>query len=441
MKTLDTQAYEEVRRWMHRNARPLELARWRYHFEKGAKRDVLRALSAYQNTDGGFGHALEADNWNPNSSPYETGSALEVFRELGMFNPRNPVIEKAFDYLNQYEVFPGQGWPFTVPSNNDHPHAPWWGYSGKHNEANGYHASGGIVGYILRCGDTGSSLYQRALALADGMVDKLRRDQTLEVHEVGAYCTLLRDIQAAGLTERFDTDYVAGRLRVMVNDSIERDPTKWPRYSMRPSMYITAPDSPYYPGNESAVAQEMDYILSSRQPGGVWDISWTWEDYPKQFAVAERWWQGDWAIRNLRLLRDFGRFPSAVARDHTVKENVAVYYSKDMDKTLAWFMDTLGWDGRIIDRDENGCGTYGFVSDAPQEPVASQSVPFCGFHLWAGEPLERTVALIQVGSVDALFSRVKQNGYTQISDIHATGASPKTCVVTTPDGSDLWFFE
>lgn len=40
---------------------------WQYHFENGSQEAVLLALSFYQNDDG-FGHALEADSWNPNFS-------------------------------------------------------------------------------------------------------------------------------------------------------------------------------------------------------------------------------------------------------------------------------------------------------------------------------------------------------------------------------------
>ena len=34
-------------------------------------------------------------------------------------------------------------------------------------------------------------------------------------------------------------------------------------------------------------------------------------------------------------------------RGYLVKETGAVYYSMDMDKTLAWFTDVLGWYGQI----------------------------------------------------------------------------------------------
>lgn len=93
----------------------------------------------------------------------------------------------------------------------------------------------------------------------------------------------------------------------MVNNAIERDPGKWPVYSMRPTKYIDSPESMFYHGNEEIIGKEMEYILSTRHAGGVWDISWKWEDYPKAFAISERWRQGSWANRNLLILKRFDR--------------------------------------------------------------------------------------------------------------------------------------
>lgn len=52
--------YIEVRQWMYRNARHVEVCLWNYLFENGTKEAVINALSFYQNKDGGFGNALEA---------------------------------------------------------------------------------------------------------------------------------------------------------------------------------------------------------------------------------------------------------------------------------------------------------------------------------------------------------------------------------------------
>ena len=67
--------FKKARTFVYRNARPLDIARWQYHFENGSKGAVLTALAVYQNEDGGFGHALEPDSWNPNSAPIQTWAA------------------------------------------------------------------------------------------------------------------------------------------------------------------------------------------------------------------------------------------------------------------------------------------------------------------------------------------------------------------------------
>lgn len=41
--------FEKARAFLYRNARPLDLALFRYFFENGPQEDVMRALAAYQN--------------------------------------------------------------------------------------------------------------------------------------------------------------------------------------------------------------------------------------------------------------------------------------------------------------------------------------------------------------------------------------------------------
>ena len=43
--------FEKARTFMYRNARPLDLARFQYHFENGSKQNVMNVLSYYQNDD------------------------------------------------------------------------------------------------------------------------------------------------------------------------------------------------------------------------------------------------------------------------------------------------------------------------------------------------------------------------------------------------------
>ena len=52
------EAFVNARKFIYKNARPLDLARWQYHFENGSREAVLQALQFYQNEDGGYGLSL-----------------------------------------------------------------------------------------------------------------------------------------------------------------------------------------------------------------------------------------------------------------------------------------------------------------------------------------------------------------------------------------------
>jgi len=92
LKTLDKKTFEEIRAWIYRNARPIDLAEWQYEFESGSKDAVVSALLCYQNEDGGFGNALEPDNWNPNSTPIATGYAISKLNTVNFTDLTNTII-------------------------------------------------------------------------------------------------------------------------------------------------------------------------------------------------------------------------------------------------------------------------------------------------------------------------------------------------------------
>ena len=66
------------------NGRLLERRLFEYYFLGGSKDGVLRALKAYQNEDGGFGHALEPDLRTPESQPLFVEFGLRTLYEAGI---------------------------------------------------------------------------------------------------------------------------------------------------------------------------------------------------------------------------------------------------------------------------------------------------------------------------------------------------------------------
>lgn len=147
------EVFEKARLFIYRNARPLDIARWHYHFQGGGREAVLEALAAYQNEDGGFGHALEPDAWNLNSAPIQTWAATELLREIGMTDAAHPIIRGILRYLASGKDFDGRFWFNTVASNNDYPHAPWWHAGNQSTQALGYNPTACLAGFIIRFAD------------------------------------------------------------------------------------------------------------------------------------------------------------------------------------------------------------------------------------------------------------------------------------------------
>ncbi len=128
-------------------------------------------------------------------------------------------------------------------------------------------------------------------------------------------------------------------------------------------------------------------------------------------------------------------------RGYMVKETGAVYYTTDMDRTVRWFRDILGWYGQIEARNELNEGTYGCVNNIPIEIEALHIAPFTGIHMFYGEPFKRMVGFMLVQGIEQLYSFVKSRGWNEITDVEVQPWGGKTCSVTTIDGSILTFFE
>lgn len=311
MKKIDSQAYKEIRTWIYRNARPLDLALWQCHYEDGSREAVIERLKEYQNEDGGFGHALEPDCWNPESSPYETMIAIGILRSINWVDMGDPVLQGIFRFLEHTPYCSEEGWYFGIPSNDKVPRAPWWTYSEETNAVQCMGITAAICAFILRYGDQESGLFTKAADYTGKILARVKETEDFGEMGAGGLFMLAQDIEATGLSARFDCAVIMENLKGLVDRSIERDTEKWSFYTPRPSEFIFSPESPFYPGNEEIVEKELDYLVDTRNPGGVWNITWTWfdlgEQYAKEFAVSENWWMAHKAMEKLRFLKCFGR--------------------------------------------------------------------------------------------------------------------------------------
>ncbi len=313
---LPKEDFLKIKNWIYRNARPLDIARWKYHFENGNREDIIIALSAYQNDDGGFGNTVEADSWNPNSSPFSTSTVIGILEEIGFHEQNHPLIKGILRYLDNTPEFTGKYWPAVIRSNNDYPHAPWWSFSANFEAEWGYTPTAKLAGFILRFADRGTAIYNKAATIAKEAIDKYLNGVTPDGKpyrsvpreaEVECFLYLLNSIIEINAMELGNTSELEKALREQAGMFIEKDTSKWNGYCWKPSAFINSPNSIFYKGNEEVMAAELDFILNNRNQDGVWNIPWNWGAYEREFAISENWWKATKGIEYLLLLKNFNR--------------------------------------------------------------------------------------------------------------------------------------
>lgn len=298
-----------VKEYVYRNARNLELTLWKYFCENGSKKDVLNALTQYQNEDGGFGHAIEADNWNPGSSPVSTEHALKILRMINYFEMDHPIYQGIFRYLESGRDMNEHGWNFTVPDNDNYPHAPWWTYDVKSNEEQYYGITGHFCSLILEYGTPGSDIYMKAQELTDELINEFMNNSDFGDMGLDSYIILIDTLKRL-FPNDYDITTLYNILQNKVTNAIEHDTTRWQFYSPRPSNYIKSPDSPLYENNKEIVEAELNYIITTKPDNDVWPITWQWfgmTQYDKEFAISENWWKCLRAIEAVNLLKAFNK--------------------------------------------------------------------------------------------------------------------------------------
>lgn len=306
MKNTD-KAFEAARRFIYRNARPVELARWQYHFENGSRENVLTALAAFQNEDGGFGHALEADSFNPNSCPIQTWNAADILREIGFKDSSHPIIKGILRYLDSGADFSEKHnqWLNTVKSNDEYPHAIWWNYSDKDKEFC-YNPTAHLAGFILRFADRDSKLYKKAEGIALQAYDWFKAHVPFgDSHVTGCFISLFNYLSEADI-KLVDMEEFRDKLLEEVNADICRDIEKWrTEYVCGPSGFIHSRDSVFYKGNEEIVEKECEFVSESQLSDGSFRVPWQWYNEYKEFPLAENWWKSVIIIEKMRFLREF----------------------------------------------------------------------------------------------------------------------------------------
>jgi hypothetical protein len=303
---LSLKAYAKARDFLLTHARPLERARYRFHFGGGPVAEVRAALAAFQNTNGGFGHGLEPDLRLPGSSAYATSVALNFFRELGL-PAADPMVRSAVRWSQSAFDRTLDRWPATPAGVNDWPHAPWWTW--KEPGERGFTANPGVelvahLWHYHAAADAGflAEIAGRVQQLLDALPEKP------EMHDL--LCILrLAETPTAPAALRDQAAEFARRAGLAI---VERDAKAWAGYGLQPLMLAPRIDSLLTPLLGDAVWANLDFIVGRQGDDGAWPPTWSWANlFPDDWPLAEREWKGMLTMQTLLTLRSYGRLPIA----------------------------------------------------------------------------------------------------------------------------------
>lgn len=276
---------QKAKRFIIGNARPLELARFRAVFEGGPKSAVIEEIRKFQNPDGGFGNALEPDNWNPDSTPITTNDALICLFETGAIKEAGEMVEGMARWLKSGDGFDTQQrrWRFAVEGNKEHPHAVWWEPDGKPENWNPTVS----LAAFLACVDGGEQ-WKELVREAFRWLECAREIGSDEVK-----CFMLAHglLEMYGAADVIDLDNAREAVRRAVGLAICREPEKYGvEYVAGPSAFG---DCGYWPeGIDELVKAELAAVDRLQMEDGGFDITWKWyTPFEREYEQAREWWR------------------------------------------------------------------------------------------------------------------------------------------------------
>ncbi|NLV92767.1 MAG: hypothetical protein GX030_10310 [Firmicutes bacterium] len=310
MKRLE-EAFLQAGRWVKRNARPLEAARWEYVFAGGTRERVLEMLEAYQNPDGGFGHGIEPDFWLPASSPMSSWAAARILLEVEA-GPDTPMVQALVDYLCRVQDPTGL-WPAVLPENNHFPHAPWWHWEEGVEERWMFNPSVELAAYLIHWSCPGSTAADAGWKTVGLALNRLIDCTEMDMHEIANYLkfTELMGPRVMELQERTGhlLPDVERKLTELVITAVETDPSQWDQgYRALPLTFVQGPDSFLCEALGDLVQKNLNFYAEQVDEKGLWPVTWQWSAYSSEFEVAKRHWQGIIALERYRILRAFAWF-------------------------------------------------------------------------------------------------------------------------------------
>lgn len=288
---------ELAKQFILQNARPVDLAVYKFFFENGSNRTVVDELSNYQNEDGGFGKGLEADYWNPNSSPIATNDAIITLYSVGALDKNSEMVNGIVRYLESHDSFDEDKmrWLFAIDSNKDYPHAIWW--EKNDDGIHGFNPTMSLAAFLV-CYGNRDVMYEDIIR--EG-IQYLESGEEIGSDGLKCYLLAYELLRMNHVTDIVDLGDIKKLLCKKISEEICKDVEK---YGVE---YVPIP-SDFFQGIylEFITPEIMQFIEAEKavlgklqKEDGGFEISWKWNTPYSEFEQARKWWRPRITIQKL----------------------------------------------------------------------------------------------------------------------------------------------
>lgn len=284
--------------YLHTHARKLDLYLYEYLFEGADTEPILSELLNYQNSDGGFGNALEPDLRLPNSSVLATTVAFQYLTQINL-DANNSLITDALQYLTSTYDDTRAGWVNIPPSADKYPRAPWWSYESAMSAAEWGNPSAEILGYLLKYAiKSDDGLLQK---LTERATNRLNEIDKPEPHEIKCYIRLY-DNSSQELQK-----LLYKPLAMHIKRVTKTNPQDWQGYVPTPLTFVNSPTSPFANlFEENILLENAKFLQGQLLDNNHWEPTWEWGRFENEWANAKQEWSGKITVENLQILKAFG---------------------------------------------------------------------------------------------------------------------------------------
>ena len=279
------------------NARPLELAVYKYLFENKSNQTVVDELKKFQNSDGGFGNALEPDFFNPNSSPVATNDAIITLYRVNALDKESDIVKEIVRYLESHDSFDEtkKRWLFAIDSNKDYPHAIWWEKKG--DGISSFNPSISLASFLI-CYGNRTPLYEEIIK--EGF-DYLKVNEEISGDDLNCFLLAYELLKTNVINDIIDLNILKDSLCKTIYNTICKDIGKYGvEYVPMPSSVFTGTYQELITHEiKPLIIAEKDILGKLQMEDGGFDITWKWYTPYPEFEQARAWWRPRITIEKL----------------------------------------------------------------------------------------------------------------------------------------------